>query len=126
MAVPMFSFGHHRFRAGWEYVADDPKEGRPSTSLTDNNVEKLQQKLNEKKHAQSLRIIAIALGMRPTVFDTETNDCVKHPPYSLDLASAEYFFISQIEVPVEGPPFELHFQNPRFPQAHPAIIQSCH
>ena len=53
---------HKRFVEGREDVEDDPKSGRPCTSTTDTNIEKVWQ-LVCSDHRLTIRIIANKLGM---------------------------------------------------------------
>lgn len=50
------------FQSGRESVEDLPRSGRPSTSSTEQNVEKVKEIVNENRHA-SLRKIAHDLNM---------------------------------------------------------------
>ena len=53
---------HKRFVEGREDVEDDPKSGRPCTSTTDTNIEKVRQ-LVRSDRCLTIRIIANKLGM---------------------------------------------------------------
>ena len=53
---------HRRFKEGREEVEDNPRSGRPSTSRTDKNVERVRQKLRSDRRP-TVRMIADELGM---------------------------------------------------------------
>jgi len=53
---------HKRFVEGRDDVQDDPKSGRPCTSITDTNIEKVRQ-LVRSDHCLTIRIIANEVGM---------------------------------------------------------------
>ena len=53
---------HRRFKEGREEVEDDHRSGRPSTSRTDENVERLRQKVWSDRRL-TVRMIADELGM---------------------------------------------------------------
>ena len=53
---------HGRFREGREEVEDDHRSGRPSTSRTDENVERVRQKVRSDRRL-TVRMIADDLGM---------------------------------------------------------------
>lgn len=53
---------HRRFRDDREGVVDDPAEGHPSSSRTNNNIENVRQKLNDNR-AQSMRMNVIDLDI---------------------------------------------------------------
>ena len=53
---------HRRFKEGREQVEDDRRSGRPSTSRTDENVERVRQKVRSDRRF-TVRIIADELGM---------------------------------------------------------------
>ena len=53
---------HRRFKEGREEVQDDHKNGRLSTSRTDENVERVRQKLRSDRRL-TVRMIAYQLGM---------------------------------------------------------------
>ena len=56
-------FGRHRrFKEGREEVEDDHRSGRPSTSRTDKNVERLRQKVRSDRRL-TVRMIADELGI---------------------------------------------------------------
>ena len=54
---------HRRFKQGREEVEDDHRSGRPSTSRTDENVERVRQKVRSDRRL-TVRIIADELGMK--------------------------------------------------------------
>ena len=54
---------HRRFKEGREEVEDDHRSGRPSTSRTDENVERVRQKVRSDRRL-TVRIIADELGMK--------------------------------------------------------------
>ena len=53
---------HKRFREGREDVEDDPKSGRPTTSRTNENVERVREKVRSDRHL-TVRMIADELSM---------------------------------------------------------------
>ena len=53
---------HRRFKEGREEVEDDHRSGRPSTSRTDKNVERVRQKVRSDRRL-TVRMIADELGM---------------------------------------------------------------
>ena len=53
---------HRRFKEGREEVKDDHRSGRPSTSRTDENVERVIQKVQSNR-CLTVRMIADELGM---------------------------------------------------------------
>ena len=53
---------HKRFVEGREDVEDDPKSGRPCTSTTDTNIEKVRQLFRSDRRL-TIRVIANELGM---------------------------------------------------------------
>ena len=53
---------HRRFKEGREAVEDDHRSGRPSTSRTDENVERVRQKVRRNR-CLTVRMIAHELGM---------------------------------------------------------------
>ena len=53
---------HRRFKEGREQVEDDHKSGRPSTSRTDENVERVRQKVQSDRRL-TVRMIAVELDM---------------------------------------------------------------
>ena len=53
---------HRRFKEGRDEVEDDHRSGRPSTSKTDENVERVRQKVRSDRHL-TVRMIADELGM---------------------------------------------------------------
>ena len=53
---------HKRFMEGRKDVEDDPKSGRPCTSTTDTNIEKVQQLVCSDRRL-TIRIIANKVGM---------------------------------------------------------------
>ena len=57
---------HKRFREGRESVNDDDRSGRPSTSQTDDSVQKVRQVL-DKDRRLSVRMIAEECGIPKTI-----------------------------------------------------------
>ncbi|CAN8003290.1 unnamed protein product [Ixodes hexagonus] len=57
---------HKRFRGGRESVNDDDRSGRPSTSQTDDSVQKVRQVL-DKDRQLSVRMIAEECGIPKTI-----------------------------------------------------------
>ena len=53
---------HRRFKGGREEVEDDHRNGRPSTSRTDENVKRVRQKMRSDRRL-TVRMIADELGM---------------------------------------------------------------
>ena len=53
---------HRRFKEGREEVEDDHRSGRPFTSRTDENVERVRQKVRSDRRL-TVRMIADELGM---------------------------------------------------------------
>ena len=53
---------HKRFREGREDVEDDPKSGRPTTSRTNENVERVREKVRSDRRL-TVRMIADELSM---------------------------------------------------------------
>ena len=53
---------HRRFKEGREKVKDDHKSGRPSTSRTDENVERVRQKVRSDRRL-TVKMILDELGM---------------------------------------------------------------
>ena len=53
---------HRRFKGGRKEVEDDHRSGRPSASRTDENVERVRQKLRSDRRL-TVRMIADELGM---------------------------------------------------------------
>ena len=53
---------HKRFKEGREEVEEDHRSGRPSTSKTDENVERVRQKMRSDRRLTA-RMIADKLGM---------------------------------------------------------------
>ena len=53
---------HRRFKERREEVEDDHRNGRPSTSMTDENVERVRQKVRSDRRL-TVRMIADELGM---------------------------------------------------------------
>ena len=53
---------HRRFKEGREEVEDDQRSGMPSTSRTDENVERVRQKVRSDRRL-TVRMIADELGM---------------------------------------------------------------
>ena len=53
---------HRRYKEGREEVKDDHKSGRPSTSRTDENVQRVRQKVRSDCHL-TVRMTANKLGM---------------------------------------------------------------
>ena len=53
---------HRRFKEGREEGEDDHRNGKPSTSKTDENVERVRQKVRSD-HRLTVRMIADELGM---------------------------------------------------------------
>ena len=54
---------HRRFKDGREEMEDDRRSGRPSTSRTDENVERVRQKVRSDRRI-TVRMIADELGMK--------------------------------------------------------------
>ena len=54
---------HRRFKEGREEVEDDHRSGRPSTCRTDENVERVRQKVRSDRRL-TVRMIADELGMK--------------------------------------------------------------
>ena len=54
---------HRRFKEGREEVEEDHRSGRPSTSKTDENVERVRQKVRSDRRL-TVRMIADELGMK--------------------------------------------------------------
>ena len=59
--TPIFEW-HKRFREGREDVEDDPKSGRPTTSRTNENVERVREKVRSDRRL-TVRMIADELSM---------------------------------------------------------------
>ena len=53
---------HKRFREGREDVEDDPRSGRPTTSRTNENVERVREKVGNDRRL-TVRIVADELNM---------------------------------------------------------------
>jgi len=65
---------HKRFKEGRQDVEDDPRSGRPSTSRTDANVERVRQAVRDDRR-MTVRLIASELGMnRDSVWKIITED----------------------------------------------------
>ena len=58
---------HKRFKEGREKVEDDAQSGRPSSNRTEDNVERVRQKVREDRR-MTVRMVAYELGInRETV-----------------------------------------------------------
>ena len=69
---------HRRFKEGREEVKDDHRSGRPSTSKTDENVERVRQKVRSNRRL-TVRMIADEPGMnRERVWRIITEDLCKN------------------------------------------------
>ena len=53
---------HKRFKEGWEEVEDDPRSGRPSTSRTVDNIERVEQMVRADRRL-AVRMIAEELSI---------------------------------------------------------------
>ena len=125
---------YQRFKSGRTSVEDDPKSGRPSTSMDDDHIEKvlavirqnrrptvrevaeevgicksschliLTDKLQVRRVAAKFvpRLLTDALLIREFLSKHETT-VVPQPPYSPDLAPADFFLVSQLKSSVKGP-----------------------
>ena len=81
---------HKRFKEGREEVEDDARSGRPSSSRTEDNVERVRQKVREDRR-MTVRMVAYELGInRETVWKIITEDlemrklCAKMVPKLLN------------------------------------------
>ena len=77
---------HKRFVEGREDVEDDPKSGRPCTSTTDTNIEKVRQLVRNDRRL-TIRVIANEVGMDKETVRTilvETLDMRKMCAKALD------------------------------------------
>ncbi|XP_026320722.1 protein GVQW3-like [Hyposmocoma kahamanoa] len=110
---------HKMFRDGREEVTDEARSGRPSTSRTDENVDRVRQLLNEDRR-QGVRLIAQTLNIaKSTVHRIVTEELhiaffvskylakagvplVPQPPYSPDVAPADFFLFPSIKSKLKG------------------------
>ena len=81
---------HKRFKEGREEVEDDARSGRPSSTRTEDNVERVRQKVREDRR-MTVRMVAYELGInRETVWKIITEDlemrklCAKMVPKLLN------------------------------------------
>ena len=75
--TPLFEW-HRRFKEGREEVENNHRSGRPSTSRTDENVERVRQKVRSDRRL-TVRIIADELGMNSErVWSIITEDLCKN------------------------------------------------
>ena len=57
---------HKRLKEGWKEVEDDPRSGRPSTSRTADNIERVKQMVRAD-HQLTVRMIAEELSINRTL-----------------------------------------------------------
>ena len=80
---------HRRLKEGREEVEDDHRSGRPSTSSTDENVERGKQKVQSDR-SLTVRMIALELGMNSgRVWRIITEDLCKMVPRLLNEGQKE-------------------------------------
>jgi len=125
--------GHMAFKGGREGIEDEQEAGRPSTSRTENNVTLVKAVLDRDRRL-NVQLIAEDVGLPKTdAYRIIMEDlhmrtiCAKlvpknmynvwgflaqniittlpHPPYSPDLASCDFFFISQAQNPSQRTSF---------------------
>ncbi|KOC62535.1 Putative uncharacterized protein FLJ37770, partial [Habropoda laboriosa] len=102
-----------RFKEGRQSLEDDKREGRPSTSCTEANVESVRFLLANDL-CLTIRLIADELRRHGSTFETNSMNFVAeksvtiitHPPYSPDLAPADFFLFLKIKLPMKGTCYE--------------------
>ena len=128
---------YQRFKSGRTSIEDDPKSGRPSTSIDDDHVEKvlavirqnrcltvrevaeevgfckcpchliLTNKLHMRRVAAKFvpRLLTDALLIREFLTTHEAT-FIPHPPYSPDLAPADFFLFPKLKSSLKGRRFQ--------------------
>ncbi|XP_071649994.1 protein GVQW3-like [Temnothorax longispinosus] len=120
---------HERFRSGRKSVKDDKRSGRPSTSKTDENVDKVKEivvknrKLTIRELAEDLNIaygsvqdiLVNDLGFRRVAAKLVPKDLnflqkrdrvdIAKPSNSPDLAPCDFFLFNRIKKPLRGTRF---------------------
>jgi len=128
---------YQRFKLGRMSIEDDPKCGRPSTSMDDNHVEKVLALIHQNHHltvrevAEEVgickrschviltdklkmrcvaakfvpRLLTDALLIREFLMKHEAN-VVPQPPYSPDLAPADFFLFPKLKSSLKGRRFQ--------------------
>ncbi|KAL4132596.1 hypothetical protein QTP88_009720 [Uroleucon formosanum] len=112
---------YKQFCSGREDVEDDDRSGRPTTSSTNENVEKIDKiirqyrRLSFRAVAEMVNIDRESAHNAPAYsafsiqrFLTEKNiSILQHPPYSPDLAPCNFFLFPKIKSLLKG----IHFQT---------------
>lgn len=121
---------HERFRSGRESVEDDERSGRPSTSKTDENIDKIKEmmaenrKLTIRELAEDLNIaygsvhdiLANDMGFRRAapshnaiiirnLLTKNGTNTIQQPPNSSDLAPCDFFLFGRLKKPLRGTRF---------------------
>ncbi|XP_033609194.1 uncharacterized protein LOC117282682 [Cryptotermes secundus] len=100
---------------GRQSVEDEPRGGRPSTSRTDDNVQRVRDVLNSDRRL-SVRMIADRVGIDKMTVHTIITEDIKYKrykrqkrhrdgtptPYSPDLAPADFFLFSKVKSSPKG------------------------
>ena len=123
-----------RFKAGRESLADDPREGCPSTSTTDGNIERVRVAVSSNPRA-TVEMLAdelhISEGSVHTILTEKLGKnllhdnapahtailvaqflakrkvtVITHPPYSPDLAPADFFLFPKLKNAMKGDRFD--------------------
>ncbi|EGI67572.1 FLJ37770-like protein [Acromyrmex echinatior] len=119
---------HERFRSGRESVEDNERSSRPSTSKTDENIDKVREmmannrKLTIRKLAEDLniaygsvqdivvndlglrRVAANAIIIREFLVKNKTNT-IQQPSNSPDMAPCDFFLFDRVKKPLRGTRF---------------------
>ncbi|CAF1268956.1 unnamed protein product [Rotaria sp. Silwood1] len=65
-----------RFREGREDVSDDPRSGRPISVLTDENIERIRQVIEDDPHS-TYDDITVEIGLSRGTIERIIHDCLK-------------------------------------------------
>ncbi|XP_018337789.1 PREDICTED: putative uncharacterized protein FLJ37770 [Trachymyrmex septentrionalis] len=90
---------YKRFKKSREDVEDDDRSGRPSTSITDDNVERVKKMILENRRITIREVaddVGISFGSCQAIF----SDVL--PPYSPDMVPCDFFLFPKLKRTLKG------------------------
>ncbi|VVC39540.1 Hypothetical protein CINCED_3A020937 [Cinara cedri] len=99
---------HKKFKDGREGVKDDEHPGRPCTSKSDENVDKID-KIVRNDRRLSIRMVAdmINIDKETQFLANKRIPVLEHPPYSPDLAPSDFYLFPKIKTALKRTHFRF-------------------
>nr|XP_012135769.1 PREDICTED: putative uncharacterized protein FLJ37770 [Megachile rotundata] len=92
---------YKRFKDGRTSVDSNPHSGRPSTTTTPNNIERVRLAINEDR-LLTVRELEYDVGIPKTSFGLSFGQALHQPPYSPDVVPCDFWLFSRLKMPLKG------------------------